>query len=53
MSDAEVKKAYEYLVPTDKLVVDAMIVALYQKDMKIRELVESITTRLCCEPEDD
>ena len=42
MMDSDVQKAYDYLVPADQLVVDAMIVTLYQKDMRIRELAEDV-----------
>jgi len=44
--DSKVHQAYKSLAPADQLVVDAMIVALYQKDKQIRDLVKHVTARL-------
>ena len=38
--NSEVGKAYELLEPKDQLVVDAMIIALYQNDQENRKLWE-------------
>ena len=41
-----VGKAYESLVPKDQLVIDAMIIALYQKDLEIRKLYKGVMEQL-------
>lgn len=38
----EVQEAYDRLVPGDQLVVDAMIITLYQKDKQIRDCVKEV-----------
>ena len=40
--DADIKSAYESLVPADQLVVDAMIVTLYKKDKQIRDVTSEV-----------
>lgn len=44
--DAEVLKSYEYLTPADRLVIDAMIISLYKKDVNIRHLVKEVMDSL-------
>jgi len=34
--------AYDKLVPTDQLIIDAMISALYGKDLALRKCVEGV-----------
>ncbi len=41
-----VLKAYEYLTPAEQLGIDLVILALYRKDMEIRNLVKEITDSL-------
>lgn len=38
--DKKILTAYSKLVPKDQLVIDAMIISLYQKDKQINALVE-------------
>lgn len=38
----DIQKAYDALVPADQLVVDAMIVALYQKDKELRNVTQEV-----------
>ncbi len=43
---AKLLRAYKDLVPNDQLIVDAMVVALSQKDKQIRDLVQHVTQEL-------
>ncbi len=38
---ADVLTAYNYLVPADQIVIDAMIIALYKKDKEIRKIAKA------------
>ncbi len=42
----QVVKAYDMLVPKDQLVVDAMIIALYEKEVEIRKMATGINELL-------
>ncbi len=44
--DVDVGKAYESLTPKDQLVIDAMIIALYQKDVENRKLYKGVMEQL-------
>ena len=46
-------KAYDSLVPTDQLIIDSMIIALQQKDKRIRELCDHILVRMDTKGSDD
>lgn len=51
--DVEVLNAYNRLVPTDQLVIDAMIAALTSKDRQIANMVKEIHRRLDEDDEED
>jgi hypothetical protein len=40
--DTRTIKAYDELVPAEQLVVDAMIHALYSKEIKLRNVVKEV-----------
>lgn len=40
--ESQVLTAYEYLIPADQILIDAMIIALYKKDKELRKLVKAI-----------
>lgn len=44
--DKKILEAYEYLVPVDQLVIDAMVISLFKKDKQIGELVKELTSSL-------
>ena len=39
-------KAYEYLTPKDQIVVDAVIISLYEKDIKMSKMAHEVVERL-------
>lgn len=42
MVDNNILRAYEYLVPKDRLIIDAMVIALYEKEKKKESIVTDI-----------
>ena len=44
--EKELQKAYDYLTPKDQLIVNAMIIALYEKDQQIRNCTIEINKLL-------
>ena len=46
MMDINVRKANKMLVPKDQLVIDAMIIALYEKDKQLRDVLKEVEKRL-------
>ena len=48
----DILAAYEYLVPTDQLIIDSMIIALYNKDKKIKQLTDHILQTLSDESQE-
>jgi len=39
-------EAYDQLVPSDQLIIDAMVVALFQKDKQITEMAREVMKML-------
>jgi hypothetical protein len=42
----DVRLAYEALVPRDQIVVDAMIISLYEKDAQLRKVLVEVECML-------